>query len=80
MKFTVAALLATLTTACFAQRAIIVNETSVTPGSKQVVQIIQTVSVYLHYLLVNPTDINFLGLAVELRGGRYCDWDITVQH
>ena len=50
MKFTVAALLATLATACFAQRANIsypINGTTVTPGSKQVVQIVQPVSVYI---------------------------------
>jgi len=44
MKFPVAALFAALTTACFAQRASIAspaNNTSVTPGSKLVVQVVQ---------------------------------------
>ena len=49
MKFTVGALLAALTTACFAQRIDIsspANGTLVTPGSTLVVEVDQPVSIY----------------------------------
>ena len=49
MKFTIAALLATLTTTCFAQNIYIgfpANGTCVSPGSKVVVQVVRPVSLY----------------------------------
>jgi hypothetical protein len=61
MKFSVAALLATLATTCLAQRVNIgfpANGTSVSPGSNLVVQVVKRVSLLLAASgLLNRTDI-----------------------
>ena len=87
MKFTpaIAALFAALTTTCSAQRVKIgfpANGTSVSPGSKLVVQVVQKVSLFLAGLLPNRNDIDFIvHSSMDTDHSAWCcDWTILMHH